>query len=94
MTLHVVLHVIAEFETPVIQSTISCNLHGMTFHVYCLVIPEAPSDYFIYQESSLPPRCLQHGQDPVEFASLPLPILSTRNHLFLLHGVFNMARIL
>ena len=52
MTLHVVLHVVAEFETTVAQS----NLHCMAFHVYCLVIPEAPSDYFIHQESFLPPK--------------------------------------
>ena len=89
-----VLHVVAEFETTVTQITNSCNLYGMAFHVYCLVIPEVPSDYFIHQESSLPPKCLQHGQYPVEFAGLPLPILSTRNHLFLLHGFANIARIL
>ena len=71
-----------------------CNLPGMAFHVYCLVIPDAPPEYFIHQESSLPAKCLQQGQKLLSIAGLPLPIPSTRNHLILLHGVFNMARIL
>ena len=41
------LHVGAEFVTTVTQSTMLCNLPGMTFHVYCLVIPDALPEYFI-----------------------------------------------
>ena len=52
MTLQVILNVVAEFETTVTQSSISCNLHGMAFHVHCLVILQAPFDYFIHQEYS------------------------------------------
>ena len=94
MTLSIFLHVVAEFETTVTQSTMLCNLPGMAFHVYCLVIPDAPPEYFIHQESSLPAKCLQQGQKLLSIAGLPLPIPSTRNHLVLLQGVFNMARIL
>ena len=71
-----------------------CNLPGMAFHVYCLVIPDDRPEYFIHQESSLPAKCLQQGQKLLNIAGLPLLIPSTRNHLILLHGVFNMARIL
>ena len=44
-----------------------CTLQDMAFHVYCLEIFEAPSEYFIHQESSLPPKCLQCGQNHVEY---------------------------
>ena len=87
MTLHVVLHVVAEFKTTVTQSTIACNLHGMAFHVYCLVIPEPPSDYFL--------------QSAFNMASILLRLLASLCLFyppglvfFLLHGVFTMARIL
>ena len=76
------------------QSTMLCNLPGMAFHVYFWVIPDVPPEYFIHQESSLPAKCLQQGQKLLSIAGLPLPISSTRNNLFLLQGVFNMARIL
>ena len=66
MTLHVFLHVVAQFLSSVTQSTMVCNLPDMALHVYCLVIPEAPSEYFIHQELSLPPKCLQRGQDHVQ----------------------------
>ena len=39
----------------------------LVLNVYCLVISEAPSEYFIHQESSLPPKCLQRGQNHVEY---------------------------
>ena len=61
MTLHVFLQVVAA------QSTMICNLHSMTFHVCCLVITEVSSDHFIRKESSLPPKCLQQGQDPIGY---------------------------
>ena len=35
MTLNMFLHVVAEFETTVTQSTMLCNLPGMAIHVYC-----------------------------------------------------------
>ena len=41
------LHVVAEFETTVTQSTMLCNLPSMAFHVYWLVIPDDPPEYFI-----------------------------------------------
>ena len=66
MTLHVFLHVVAQFLSSVTQSTMVCNLPDMALHVYCLVIPEAPSEYFIHQELSLPPKCLQCGQNHVQ----------------------------
>ena len=66
----------------------------MAFHMYCLVIPDAPPEYFIHQELFLPAKCLQQGQKLLNIAGLPLPIPSTRNHLGLLQGIFNMARIL
>ena len=65
------LHVVAEFKTTVTQSTMLCNLPGMAFHVYCLVIPDAPPEYFIHQESSLPAKCLQQGQKLLSIAGSP-----------------------
>ena len=94
MTLNMFLHVVAEFETTVTQNKMLCNLPGMDVHVYCLVIPDAPPEYVIHQESSLPVKCLQQGQNLLTIPGLPLPIPSTRNHLILLHGVFNMATML
>ena len=67
MTLLVFLHVVAEFLSFVTHTTMVCNLPDMALHVYCLVIPEAPSEYFTHQESSLPPKCLQRGQNHVEY---------------------------
>ena len=46
-----------------------------------------PSDYFIHQES-------YQSLDPTGYCCFPLPIPSTRNHLFLLYGVFNRARMI
>ena len=63
MTLHVFLHVVAEFLSSVSQSTMLCNIPDIALHLDCLVIPEAPSEYFIHQESSLP----QCGQNPEYF---------------------------
>ena len=48
----------------------------------------------LFQESSLPAKCIQQGRKLLSIAGLPMPIPSTRNHLILLPGVFNMARIL
>ena len=67
MTLHVFLHVVAEFLSSVTQSTMVCNLPDMALHVYCLVFSEAPSKYFIFQESYLPPKCFQCGQNQVQY---------------------------
>ena len=50
LTLNMFLYVVAEFETIVAQSTMLCYLPGMAIHVYCLVIPDAPPEYFIHQE--------------------------------------------
>ena len=72
MTLNMFLCVVAEFETTVTQSTMLCNLPGMAFHVYCLVIPEAPSEYFIHQKSSLPPKGLEQGQNTVQYCWPPM----------------------
>ena len=52
----------------VIQSTMVCIVLDMDLG---LVTPEAPSEYFIHQESSLPPKCLQRGQNHVDFFWLP-----------------------
>ena len=76
MTIHVVLCVVAEFYTIVTQSTVFAISNLWLF--LCI----AHSDYFIHQESSLPPKCLQHFPYPVEFADLPLPAQSTWNHIF------------
>ena len=43
------------------------SIPELVLNVYCLVIPEAPSKYFIHQESFLPPKCLQLGQNHVEY---------------------------
>ena len=94
MTRNAFLQVVAEFETTVTQSTMLCHLPGMAFHVYCLEISDAPLEYFIHQELSLPTKCLQQGQKLLSIDGLPLPILSTRNHLNLLHCFFKIARIL
>ena len=66
------LHVVAEFKTTVTQSTMLSNLPGMAFHVFCLVIPDAPHEYFIHQESSIPANCLQQGQQLLSIAGLAL----------------------
>ena len=63
------LHVVAEFETTVTQSTMLCNLTGMAFHVNCFVIPDAPHEYVIHQEPSLPAKCLQQGQKLLNIAA-------------------------
>ena len=97
MTLHVFLHVVAEVLSFVAQSTMVCYLPDMALHVYCFVIPEASSEYFIYQELCLPQKCLQHGQNPVRVFLATLCLFlppGSRNHPILLHGVFNIARIL
>ena len=52
----------------VTQSTMVCNVLYMAL---VLVTPEAPSEYFIHQESSLPRKCLQRGQNHVDFFLLP-----------------------
>ena len=67
MTFHVFLHVLAQFLSSVTQSTMVCYLPDMALHVYFLVIPEGPFEYFIHQELSLPPKCLQRGQNHVEY---------------------------
>ena len=56
MTLNMFLHVVGEFKTTVTQSP------DMAFHVYCLVIPDAPPENFIHQEAFLPAKPLQQGQ--------------------------------
>ena len=53
LTLNVFLHAVAEFKTNATQTIMLCNLPGMAFHVYCLLILDAPPEYFIHQELSL-----------------------------------------
>ena len=91
MSFHVVFNVVTEFKFIAMH-----NIYFLAFCVYCLVIPEAPADYFTHQETSLPPKCLQHNRARIllRIAILPLPTPSTSNHLILCHGVFNMAKIL
>ena len=67
MTLHVFLRVVTEFLSSFTQSTSVCYLPDMALHVYCLVIPEDPSEYFIHQESSLPPKDLKLSQKHVKY---------------------------
>ena len=63
----VFLHVVAEFLSSVTHNTMLCNLPDMALHMYCLAIDEAPFEYFTHQESYLPPKCLQRGQNHVEY---------------------------
>ena len=101
MTLHVPPYILPGYKTFTTQSTpiwilhrMTHNISGMVFHVYCLVIPEAPSEDFIHQKSSLPPKSLQQGQNTVQYCWPPSAYSIDQESFHSPSWRLNMARIL